>query len=268
MADGRQVRIAIGGVTGRMGGAIAARITASQDLALIGGTASGARDVVLPAGGRLTTTPPAGAAELFGEADVVIDVSSARALRDTLATAGDALSGRALVVGTTGLDADTEALLGGLEKHTAVLVAANFSIGVNLLLGLVEQAARVLAATSFDAEIVDVHHGRKTDAPSGTALALGHALARGRGDDLAARRRDGRSGDTGVRPPGEIGFHAVRGGGVIGEHRVLFLGQNERIELAHAASDRTLFADGALAAARWLADRPPGRYTMTQVLGL
>jgi 4-hydroxy-tetrahydrodipicolinate reductase len=251
-----------------MGGAIAARIAASDDLALIGGTASAARDVAVPGGGHLTTTSPAGAAELLGRADVVIDVSSAGALRDTIAAAGGALSGKALVVGTTGLDAETEALLGGLEKHVAVLVAANFSIGVNLLLGLVEQAARVLDAARFDAEIVDVHHGRKTDAPSGTALALGRALARGRGDELETRRRDGRSGDTGARPPGEIGFHAVRGGGVIGEHRVLFLGQNERIELAHAASDRTLFADGALAAARWLAGRAPGRYTMTQVLGL
>ena len=262
------MRVAVGGVSGRMGGAIAERIAASDDLTLVGGTASGARDCALPGGGTIAATAPGHAAELFRSADVVIDVSSSEALRTVLDTAGGVLAGKALVVGTTGLDRDTEMRLRALEESVAILVAANFSIGVNLLLGLVERAARVLDAGRFDAEIVEAHHGRKTDAPSGTALALGRALARARGEDLESRRRDGRSGNTGPRTQGEIGFHALRGGGVIGEHRVLFLGQNERVELAHAAHDRGLFADGALAAARWLTGRPPGRYTMTQVLGL
>jgi 4-hydroxy-tetrahydrodipicolinate reductase len=250
-----------------MGGAIAERITASDDLTLVGGTASTARECAIPGGGRVAAHAAAHAAELFRAADVVIDVSSPAALHATLGSAGSALTGKSLIVGTTGLDEEAEALLAGLADRVAILVAANFSIGVSLLLGLVERAARVLDAARFDAEIVELHHARKVDAPSGTALALGRAVAAGRGDALEDRR-DGRSGHTGARPQGEIGFHAVRGGGVIGEHRVLFLGQNERIELAHAAHDRGLFADGALTAARWLAGRAPGRYTMTDVLGL
>lgn len=251
-----------------MGQAIAGRIARSADLELVGGVARTARAVTLPDGATVQAASPAEAVELFEAADVVIDVSSADALRDTLASAGGALKGKALVVGTTGFDADTERRLEELAWHAAVLAAANFSIGVNVLVELVERAARVLDAQRYDAEIVEIHHGRKADAPSGTALALARALAHGRGDDLDARRRDGRSGNTGARPTGEIGLHAVRGGGVIGEHRVLFLGENERVELAHAAGDRTLFADGAIAAARWIAGRPPGRYTMSQVLGL
>jgi 4-hydroxy-tetrahydrodipicolinate reductase len=251
-----------------MGGAIAERITASDDLTLVGGTASTARECALPGGGRVAAHAAGHAAELFRAADVVIDVSSPAALRATLASAGSALAGKSLIVGTTGLDEEAEALLAGLADRVAILVAANFSIGVSLLLGLVERAARVLDAARFDAEIVELHHARKVDAPSGTALALGRAVAAGRGEALEDRRRDGRSGHAGARPQGEIGFHAVRGGGVIGEHRVLFLGQNERIELAHAAHDRGLFADGALTATRWLAGRAPGRYTMTDVLGL
>jgi 4-hydroxy-tetrahydrodipicolinate reductase len=115
---------------------------------------------------------------------------------------------------------------------------------------------------------VETHHRRKTDAPSGTALELGRAVARGLGTDLEQVRRDGRAGHTGERPRGEIGLHAVRGGDVVGEHRVLLLGERERIELGHVAADRALFAEGALRAARWLAGRDPGSYTMHQVLGL
>jgi 4-hydroxy-tetrahydrodipicolinate reductase len=179
-----------------------------------------------------------------------------------------ALDGRALVVGTTGLDDDTVKQLDALARRTAVLVAANFSVGVNLLLGLAEQAARVLPAATYDVEIVETHHGRKLDAPSGTALALGEAVARGRSVELAGVRRDGRSGTTGERPRGEIAFHALRGGSVAGEHHLHFLGQRERIELAHHAEDRALFAEGALVAARWITGRAPGRYTMGDVLGL
>ena len=117
-------------------------------------------------------------------------------------------------------------------------------------------------------EMVEAHHRRKEDAPSGTALALGEAVAAGRGVELAEVRRDGRSGRPGARPGGEIGFHALRGGDVVGEHQVLFLGERDRLELVHRASDRALFAEGALRAARWLAGRAPGRYTMRDVLGL
>ena len=178
------------------------------------------------------------------------------------------MAGRSLVIGTTGLDADTERALADASTHAAVLTAANFSIGVNLLLGLTTRVAEALDADSFDIEVVEAHHRRKTDAPSGTALALARAAADGRGVDLEAVRRDGRSGDTGARPHGQIGLHAVRGGGVVGEHTVMFIGERERIELRHDALDRALFAEGALRAARWMAGRAPGRYTMQDVLGL
>jgi 4-hydroxy-tetrahydrodipicolinate reductase len=137
---------------------------------------------------------------------------------------------------------------------------------VNVLLSLVRDAARALEG--YDVEIVEAHHRRKEDAPSGTALALGEAVADGRGLTLDRVRRDGRSGRPGPRPDGEIGFHAVRGGQVVGDHEVLFLGEMERVELVHRASDRTLFAAGALRAARWLSGRPAGRYTMLDVLGI
>lgn len=150
----------------------------------------------------------------------------------------------------------------------AVLQAANFSIGVNLLLRLAEEAARTLPAEGYDVEIVETHHRRKADAPSGTALALGRAVAAGREARLEELRRDGRSGVTGERAVGEIGMHALRGGDVVGEHQVLFIGARERIELTHAAGDRALFADGALLAARWIAGKQPGRYQMREVLGL
>lgn len=210
----------------------------------------------------------ADAADVIAACDVVIDVSSADATPGLLRGAGGALHGRALVVGTTGLAGETQRALDSLSSDTAVLVAANFSIGVNLLLVLAERVAGVLGSGDYDVEVVEAHHGRKVDAPSGTALALGEAVARGRGVDLHAVQRDGRSGRTGERPEGEIGMHAVRGGGVIGEHRLLFLGDRECIELRHEALDRSLFAAGAVHAAEWIAGRPPGRYTMQQVLGL
>ena len=266
MADSK-VRVAVGGVTGRMGRSIATRIVAADDLTLVGGTAGTVREVDV-SGRRIRVVPAGAAAELVGGADVLIDVSTPAALGTLLRAAGDALGGRALVVGTTGLPTEVEAALDDAARTAAVLVAANFSIGVNVLQGLVERAARALDAAHFDAEIVELHHGRKVDAPSGTALALARAVAHGRDVSLEQVRRDGRSGHTGERPAGEIGLHAVRGGGVIGEHHVLFLGENERLELAHSAHDRGLFADGALAAARWIVGQPPGRYTMTQALGL
>ena len=211
---------------------------------------------------------PDGADELIREADVVLDVSAPPFLAGVLDAHGDALAGRALVVGTTGLDDALVQRLDALAERSAVLVAANFSIGVNLLLALVEEAARRLPAKRYDVEIVEAHHRGKVDAPSGTALALGRAVATGRGKELEPLRRDGRSGHTGERATGEVAFHAIRGGGVAGDHRVYFLGARERLELAHSAADRSLFAEGALVAARWIAGRAAGRYTMRQVLGL
>ncbi len=252
-----------------MGRLLATLAAAAADLEIAGGLEQGARtDEEAAALGYPRILPLREGDALLGDADVVLDFSAPEATRALATDHADALAGRALLVGTTGLGADEEGALERLAQRSAVLVAANFSIGVNLLLGLAERAARALPASGYDVEIVETHHRRKVDAPSGTALALGSAVAAGRQQSLGDVRRDGRSGRTGERPEGEIGFHALRGGDVVGEHRVLFIGRRERLELAHAAADRALFAEGALLAARWVVGKKPGRYGMAEVLGL
>ncbi|HLL82149.1 MAG TPA: 4-hydroxy-tetrahydrodipicolinate reductase [Longimicrobium sp.] len=259
------LRVVISGVTGRMGTVLAELIRVDDSIELVGGIGripERGCDVGCP----IVETPET-AGEWIREADVVIDFSSPELFGRLLEGQGDALAGKALVVGTTGLGEDGERALDDAARRTAVLPAANFSIGVNLLLALAERAAAVLG-DGYDAEVVEAHHRRKADAPSGTALALGEALARGRGVPLAEVRADGRSGISGERPRGEIGFHSVRGGDIVGEHRVMLIGEREQVELGHVARDRALFAEGALRAARWLAGKPAGRYTMRDVLGL
>jgi 4-hydroxy-tetrahydrodipicolinate reductase len=252
-----------------MGQAVARLAAAATDVRVVGGIGRAAADGDAAAAlGAPRVVRIEEAAALIEEADVVVDFSSAGATTGLLQQAAPVLAGRALVVGTTGFGADTAAALDELAARAAVLSAANFSPGVNLLLALTERVAAVLDAEHYDVEIVDAHHGGKADAPSGTALAFGRAVAAARNTDLEQARRDGRSGATGARPRGEIGFHAVRGGSVVGEHRVLFLGARERVELVHEATDRALFAEGALRAARWLAGRAPGRYDMRDVLGI
>ena len=258
------VRVVVSGASGRMGSTLARLAAEDQTVLLVGGVD---RDGARPSEAFPDLRTAATAAELLAGADVVIDFSAPEFLRALLDSAGDALAGKALVVGTTGLGAEEEALLDRAAARSAVLTAANFSVGVNVLLALVEQAARALG-DSYDVEIVEAHHRRKEDAPSGTALALGEAVAAGRGVDLSDVRRDGRSGRPGARPAGEIGFHALRGGSIVGEHDVMFVGELDRVEIVHRASDRALFAAGALRAAHWLAGRPAGRYGMRQVLGL
>ena len=259
------LRVVLSGATGRMGSTLIRLAAADPGLEIVGGLdreGGAACEVGCP-----VVRTPEEAEELVLAADVVVDFSAPEFLARLLRAHADALRGTALVVGTTGLGGEEEALLERASMDSPVLVAANFSVGVNLLLSLAEQAARVLGP-AYDVEVVEAHHRRKEDAPSGTALALGRAVARGRGVELDAVRRDGRSGRPGARPAGEIGFHALRGGDVVGEHRVMFLGDRERVELAHLAADRALFAEGALRAAAWLAGKPAGRYTMRQVLGL
>ena len=256
-------RIVICGISGRMGRTVLRLAREQGDIEIVGGIASTADAQV-----GVRVVPVERAAALIGDADVVVDFSAPAATGALLEQAGDAIAGRALVVGTTGLGTGTSDQLDALAARAAVLTAANFSIGVNLLLGLTRQVAAALAAADFDIEIIEAHHRRKVDAPSGTALALGAAAAAGRGMELERVRRDGRTGETGVRPDGEIGFHAVRAGGVVGEHRVVFAGERERVELVHEALDGAVFADGALRAARWLSGRGPGRWTMLDVLGL
>ena len=260
--------LVVSGATGRMGRVLARLIAEAEDLRALGGIAPEPAAVDGEDAGYPEIVPAAACGEMLRRADALIDFSAPEQLEVILSRYGEELAGRAVLIGTTGLEGSLEARLDALAGRAAVLVAANFSIGVNLLLGLVRQAARALPAAAYDIEIVEAHHRRKVDAPSGTALALAEAAAAGRGVSLADVRTDGRTGRTGERPAGEIGIHAVRGGDVVGEHAVRFLGGREAIGLTHAAASRDLFAEGALVAARWLAGRDPGRYTMADVLGL
>jgi 4-hydroxy-tetrahydrodipicolinate reductase len=172
----------------------------------------------------------------------------------------------AAVVGTTGLDAEAEAALAELSKVAPVFVAANFSPGVSLLLHLAEKAASALGP-DYDLEVVELHHRNKVDSPSGTALALGQALAQGRGVDFDSARLTERQGQVGARTQEEIGIFAVRGGDIVGEHTAYLIGNEERIEITHRAQKRSVFAAGALRAAEWLAGQKPGRYGMSDLLG-
>lgn len=202
--------------------------------------------------------------DALAAADVYIDFSSPEAT--VLAARAAHSHGVGAVVGTTGLTSEGHDALDSLAEVAPVLVAANFSLGVNLLVSLAEVAARALPG--YDLEVVELHHKRKRDAPSGTAIAVAEALAKGRGIDYESNKRYTRSGDVGPRTDEEIGVVAVRGGDIVGEHTAFLVGENERLELTHRAASRTIFAEGALTAAAWLSGKTPGRYTMKDVLGL
>ena len=178
-----------------------------------------------------------------------------------------ARAGVAHVIGTTGLSEEDLEAIAEAARKTVIVRSGNMSLGVNLLAVLVERAARALGP-AWDAEIVEMHHRLKVDAPSGTALLLGEAAARGRGVNLSEHSARGRDGLTGARKAGDIGFASLRGGTVVGDHSVIFAGVGERIEFSHRAEDRGIFARGALAAALWTRGRPPGLYSMADVLGL
>ena len=197
--------------------------------------------------------------------DVAIDFSQPAATLATLRLAADA--GKAYVTGTTGFSEAERAELARLAQRIPLVHAPNFSVAVNVLAWLVREAVSRLGP-GYDAEIVELHHAAKRDAPSGTALRLASAVAEGRGETRGARLVLERAGDTGARAPGAIGVQALRGGDNPGEHTVMLLGRGERLELAHRAQTRDHFAEGALRAARWLAGRPPGSYRFEQVLGL
>jgi 4-hydroxy-tetrahydrodipicolinate reductase len=203
----------------------------------------------------------------LAQADVVIDFTVAAASAE-LAARCAAAGGPAMVIGSTGFTDEHLAAIEAASKSIAIVRAGNFSLAVNMLLGLVEQAARALKPEDYDIEVLEAHHRRKVDAPSGTALMLGEAAALGRGVRLSAVQRRTRDGVTGERPEGEIGFAVQRGGGIVGEHSVMFAAQDEILTLSHSARDRSLFARGAVEAARWVAARRPGHYDMQDVLGL
>jgi 4-hydroxy-tetrahydrodipicolinate reductase len=267
----KSLGIGVVGCAGRMGRMVAHVIENTEGCALAGGTEYKGSDAVGRDLGELVGIGAKGLpigddpAALFAAADAVIDFTTPAALLVHADLAGDTKT--VYVVGTTGLGAEHEAALNAAAAKTAVMQAANMSLGVNLLMALVEQVSAALAP-DYDIEILEMHHRHKVDAPSGTALALGRAAAAGRGvalDEVAQRVRDG---VTGPRRRGDIGFATLRGGDVPGEHSVIFAGEGERLELTHKAGTREIFARGAIRAALWCRDRPPGRYTMRDVLGL
>jgi len=250
------VKIAIAGALGRMGRALVAAAAAREDLEIV----------------ALFDRPGAEGEGLVDQeaaldaCDVVVDFTLAHvsaALAERCATRG----GPAMVIGSTGF---TEAQLAQVRAAGAkipVVQSGNYSLGVNMLAGLVRQAARALSAADYDIEVFEAHHKRKVDAPSGTALMLGEAAAEGRGVGLTQVSERARDGVTGPRAEGAIGFSVMRGGGIVGEHSVVFAAEDEILTLSHSARDRGLFARGALEAAVWAAGRPAGAYDMQDVLG-
>ena len=262
------INIGIPGAAGRMGRMLIREIEAAPDLQLVAATDRAESDAIGQDSGLLAGTASNGViighdATGLGIADVIIDFTSPAA---SVAHAGIASAHEcALVVGTTGLAEADEERLRTAAAGTALVYCANTSVGVTLLGKLVEQVASQLVE-GWDIEILESHHHHKVDAPSGTALALGHAAARGRGVELDDVADMVRKGQTGARREGDIGFAVLRGGDVTGEHSVIFYGDSERVEISHRATDRAIFARGALRAARFAAAATPGFYSMEDVL--
>lgn len=263
--------IVVTGASGRMGQMLIRTILASDKARLVGcveraGHAWLGRDVGEAMGGAAVgVVATDDALEAFSHAQAVIDFTAPAA---TVEFAGLAAQARAVhVIGTTGLEAEHLAKIALAAHHAVIVRAGNMSLGVNLLVRLTQKVAAALDA-DWDVEIVEAHHRMKVDAPSGTALMLGQAAAAGRGVALEDVRDSGRDGITGARKRGDIGFAAIRGGDVVGEHDVIFAADGERIVLRHLATDRTIFARGALKAALWGQSAKPGEYDMMDVLGL
>ena len=269
-AHSPKLRIAVMGAGGRMGRELV-RAAELAGCVVAGGTEPKGsphlgKDICATAGlepsGVLITDDPL---ELVTRADAVLDFTSPAA---TVEFAGLAANARIVhVIGTTGLSAGDKDAIKAAARHAVIIQAGNMSLGVNLLTALVAQAAAALGA-DYDIEVVEMHHRHKVDAPSGTALMLAQAAAGGRGVDLATTAVRVRDGHTGARKPGDIGMQSLRGGSVVGDHTVMFAGEGERIELTHIASDRSIFARGAVKAALWGQGRKPGLYSMHDVLGI
>ena len=259
------------GASGRMGRMLIRTVEASPAARLVAALERPGHDWVgrdvgeAMGGAALGVTVTDDPLEAFARAHGVLDFTSPAA---TVDYAGLAAQARVVhVIGTTGLTDEDIARLDAAARHAVIVRAGNMSLGVNLLVALTKKVTEALG-DDFDIEVVEAHHGQKVDAPSGTALMLGEAAAIGRGVTLKNVADRGRDGITGARQAGAIGFSAIRGGDVVGEHDVMFLGAGERIILRHVATDRTLFARGALRAALWGQDKGPGHYAMSDVLGL
>jgi 4-hydroxy-tetrahydrodipicolinate reductase len=265
------MRLVIAGAAGRMGRALVQAVSGTAGLTVAGafereGSPALGQDAGLLAGiGEIGVRVTDDPLPLVAEAEGLLDFTAPSASVFNAELAAQARI--AHVIGTTGLSADDEAKIVAAARHAAIVKSGNMSLGVNLLAALVRQAARALDA-DWDIEILEMHHRHKVDAPSGTALLLGEAAAEGRAVDLQASAVRARDGHTGARARGAIGFQALRGGSVVGEHAVIFAAEGERVTVGHIAESRANFARGALKAALWARGRKPGLYSMADVLGL
>jgi 4-hydroxy-tetrahydrodipicolinate reductase len=270
-AANSDMRLVIAGAGGRMGRALIHAIAATKGITLAGAVEASDSAVIgrdagelagLGANGIKVTSDPA---PLLKGADGLVEFTIPAA---TLALAElTAAAGIVHVIGTTGHSAEEEAVIAKAATRAPTVKSGNMSLGVNLLAALTKRVAQTLGA-EYDVEILEMHHNKKIDAPSGTALMLGRAAAAGRAIELAQHSARGRDGMTGARRSGDIGFAALRGGTVVGDHTVIFAGPAERIELTHRAEDRMIFARGALHAALWARGKKPGLYSMADVVGL
>ena len=265
------MRVVIAGAGGRMGRTLIHAVAASKGLKLAGAVEADGAAVIGRDSGELAGLGQNGikitsdVASVLKDADGLIEFTIPAA---TLAFAElTAAAGLVHIIGTTGHSAEEDKVIAQAASRAKIVKSGNMSLGVNLIAALVKRVAKTLD-DAYDIEIVEMHHNKKIDAPSGTALMLGRAAAAGRGIDLAQHSARGRDGTTGPRCAGDIGFASLRGGTVVGEHSVIFAGPAERIELTHRAEDRMIFARGALHAALWARNQKPGLYSMADVLGL
>jgi 4-hydroxy-tetrahydrodipicolinate reductase len=254
-------RIGIAGITGRMGQLLVEEVRAAGANVIGGISRSGSTKPAAP-GVRLFDD----IAALAAACDVVVDFTNAATAKPYATKMAD--SGKPWVLGTSGLSDADEAAVAEAARRISVVYASNFSAGVNLVLALAERMGAALPADSYDAEIMEMHHRQKVDAPSGTAVGMGRAVAKGRGVALSDVMESGRHGHTGARKTGAIGFAALRGGQVVGEHTLIFASGTEHIALTHRAFDRRAFATGAVRAALWAVRQQPGLYSMMDVLGI
>lgn len=255
------LRLGVAGAQGQMGRSVISVVAERDEFALTSIFGRPGTSAATVEGRALATTEQA-----LSDCEAIIDFSTAEAAA-ALARAAANRGGPALVIGCTGFTADNEGAVAEAAARIAIVKSGNFSLGLNVLAGLVEQAAGRLGPEDWDIEIVEAHHRRKADAPSGTALLLGEAAAKGRQRRLSEVAVRGRDGFVGARPDGAVGFAVVRAGGIVGEHQVMLAAEDEIITLSHSARDRRLFARGALAAALWVRGKPAGLYDMRDVLG-
>jgi 4-hydroxy-tetrahydrodipicolinate reductase len=252
------MKVAIAGAGGRMGRTLIEAVMADRELELAVALEVAGSPAVGSEIGKTKITSDAGMVAL---ADVLIDFTRPEG------TVAHLKHARAMVIGTTGFSDAQRSLVAEAAKRIPIVMAANFAVGVNAVYKLAETAARILGE-GYDVEIIEAHHRHKVDAPSGTALKLGEVVASVFKQELSSASVHGRRGETGVRPGKQIGFHAIRGGDIVGEHTVIFAGTGERVEVTVRSQSRMTYALGALRAAKWLRGRPPGLYDMSDVLGL